>query len=114
MPVRVTRRVPFKKKKIRGRGRSDDEGMKDDGYVRVAVSPSLLLIQASYPVEGRGAHRWPSSYLHAPLISSSLSTVGGHSRFRAPCSVFRPIVEPMNVDRVFPLERDSLVHKQSS
>lgn len=29
-----------------------------------------------------------SSYFHAPLISSSLSTVGGHLRFRASCSAF--------------------------
>lgn len=35
MLVRVTRRVLFKKE---GRGRGDDA--KDDGYVRVPVSPS--------------------------------------------------------------------------
>lgn len=75
--VRVTRRVLFKKE---GRGRGNDA--KDDGYVRVPVSPSAWVLS----VEGKA--QVASSYLHAPLISSSLSTVGGHSRFRASCSVF--------------------------
>ena len=91
-----------------------EEWRRDEGRwicTGVAVSPSLLM--RAFTRQRVRHTQVASSYLHAPLISSSLSTVGGHSSFRAPCSVFRPIVAHQttwipNVDRVFPLERDLL------
>lgn len=79
VPVRVTRRVLFKKI------RAWEEWRREGRFIYIYVCTSACFIELRV-LEGKA--QVASSYLHAPLISSSLSTVGGHSRFRASCSAF--------------------------